>query len=342
MTDAYYDFPDLVANWQGDSCPVRGCTASLDTAPSRWGLMPYCPVHALRIHAGSRTFVYYNGAERKAKGSAALRNIRFNAAYFAAHILGNSFKAETNRISHESSEDALTWNVFSMLASQHQLSRVVSALTGRRIEAEPQLFLWGLEVALNNGSSEFQPLLRAREVFEPDIRRFMTEPDIILHVPGKCIVVIEAKFTSGNPLAKGDFDNEQEGEKPESIRGLLARYRPAALVSLKLNVESSRSPFYGQLYRNLVFAIHMAEQLKVEWYLVNLVSRYQFASKHSQEFDEPTSFIRSLLPPEHHERFRFAQWEGLYEECIRDVPELTPLKEYLTRKTAYACKALDV
>ena len=134
MNDGYLDVQHLVSDWDGVTCPVRGCTGSLDTAPSRWGPMPYCPVHGLRIHASSRTFVYYNGAKREAEIAAALRNIRFNAPYFEAHILGNSFKAETDRISHETSEDALTWNVFSEIASRRRLSRVVDALTGQPMQ----------------------------------------------------------------------------------------------------------------------------------------------------------------------------------------------------------------
>jgi hypothetical protein len=342
MNNSYFDLQHFVPDWQGQTCPVRNCTASLDAAPSRWGWMPYCPVHALRIHTGSRTFVYYNGAERNDKRTAALRNIRFHAAYFAAHILHNSFKAETARISHETSEDALTWNVFSEMASNQRLSQVVAALTGRRIETEPELYLWGLKVALDNGSSEFQPLLRAREVFEPDIQRFMTEPDVILYVPGQLIVVIEAKFTSGNPLANTDSTKDHEGKKPDSIQGLLARYEPARLTSVELNVAGASLPFFAQLYRNLVFAIHMAEQLNVQWYVVNLVSKHQFADNCSQEFADPRHFFRSILPSEFEGRFRFESWESLYETCVKDGRELTSLKEYLTRKTAYARKALGL
>ena len=247
-------------------------------------------------------------------------------------------------MSHETSEDALTWNVFSQIASQRQLSRVVGALTGQQDTTEPELYLWGLKVALDDPSPSFPfpPLVQSRTVFECGIRRFWTEPDIVLYVPGRFIIVVEAKFTSGNPLASTGAGKDHIDQKPRSIGGLLARYRPAALASTTLITESAGPPFYEQLYRNLVFAIHMAEQLGVGWYLVNLVSKRQFAQNHSKNFVDPSSFIRGILPPEHHGRFRFANWEELYEKCIRDVPEFVSLKEYLTRKTAYTCKALDV
>ena len=161
-------------------------------------------------------------------------------------------------------------------------------------------------------------------------------------MPGQLIIVIEAKFTSGNPLANTDSRTDHEGEKPHSIQGILARYEPARLTSVELNVVGASLPFFAQLYRNLVFAIHMAEQLNVQWYVVNLVSKHQFADKCSQEFADPRPFFRAILPSDCEGRFRFESWESLYETCVKDGRELTSLKDYLTRKTAYARKALGL
>src|SRR5437867_2890437 len=129
-TDAYFDMRNLAwPTGEPGACPVSGCVATLGKADSQWGKMPYCPVHCISIHAGSRTFVYYDGPDKDSKRNAALRNILFERDYFGKHILGNAAKAETHRICHETSEDALTWNVFSRLASGGFLPKVLSTLT---------------------------------------------------------------------------------------------------------------------------------------------------------------------------------------------------------------------
>src|SRR5450432_3026336 len=142
-TDAYFDMRNLA--WPTDGragCPVSGCVAPLGKADSQWGEMPYCPVHRIRIHPGTRTFAYYNGPDKTSKRDAALRNILFERDYFREHILGNAAKAETHRICHETSEDALTWNVFSRLANDGMLSTLLSTLTGLSLKNEPELYLW--------------------------------------------------------------------------------------------------------------------------------------------------------------------------------------------------------
>ena len=88
-TNTYFDMRNLA--WpKGElgGCPVAGCTATIEKADSQWGKMDYCPVHRIRIHAKSRTFVYYDGPD------AGLRNILFERKYFKEYILGNTEKAE--------------------------------------------------------------------------------------------------------------------------------------------------------------------------------------------------------------------------------------------------------
>src|SRR2546430_14658636 len=155
---AYFDMRNLASPMRprGD-CPVSGCTAPLGEldsprrgkADSQRRKMPYCPEHGIRIHAASRTFVYYNGPDKHSKRNAALRNILFERDYFKEHILGNAAKAETHRICNENSEDALTWNVFSRLASGGLLPTLLATLTRVSLKNEPELYLWGLRVRLD-------------------------------------------------------------------------------------------------------------------------------------------------------------------------------------------------
>jgi hypothetical protein len=52
----------------------------------------------------------------------------------------------------------------------------------------------------------------------------VTEPDIMLVVPGELLICIEAKFGSGNPLAHPG--QNAPGNKPTDLDGLIARYLP--------------------------------------------------------------------------------------------------------------------
>src|SRR6478736_4904586 len=99
MSNDYIDARSLAPRDEG--CLVRDCHADLDQVDSQWGRMPYCPLHCIRIHRNTKTFVYYHGADSSSKRNAAMRNIVFERDYFAKHILGNAGKAESHRISHE-------------------------------------------------------------------------------------------------------------------------------------------------------------------------------------------------------------------------------------------------
>lgn len=345
-TDAYFDMRNL-ASPKGEprGCPVASCTASLGKVSSQWGEMPYCPVHRIRIHAGTRTFVYYNGPDATSKRNAALRNILFERHYFKEHILGNAAKAETHRICHETSEDALTWNVFSRLASSGLLPMLLSKLSNVHVKSEPELYLWGLKVRLDDSSapSLFPPLKNARGVFEKAIARFLTEPDIMLYVPGRLLVLVEAKFTSGNTIASASTTHDLTGEKPKSREGILERYTPTALPHDALLVPSSSGPFYSQLYRNLVFAIHMANELGVKWGLVNLVGEGQFHQRKQRvEFQDPSQFIHALFPEKSRDQFLFYTWERLYADHVAKATGLNDLAEYMYNKSANGVKALAV
>jgi hypothetical protein len=125
---------------------------------------------------------------------------------------------------------------------------------------EPQLYLWGHRIDVLHGEcSPYEPLLRVREALEPDIRRFVTEPDIMLVAAGEMVVSIEAKFGFGNPLAHGSAD--KAGEKPTSRTGLLAHYLGARTSDVTKHIvrpEHTGANLHSQLFRNIIFAAEMA------------------------------------------------------------------------------------
>lgn len=349
MTDDYFDARTLRPPSDGESgCPVAGCATEVNDENKvefRNRPIDYCPVHDLRIHGSSHTFAYYNGADAESQRTAALRNIVFEPETFGSCFLGNAAKAETHRICHENSEDALTWNVFARLARAGALGEVVATFTDMSVDVEPELILWGLKVSLDDRSVPpmFPALTEAREIYEKGIKKFLTEPDIILYVPGKVLVLVEAKFTSGNTLALTDARKDIGGEKPKSQEGIKQRYSAASLPHGAMLDSVPAGPFYSQLYRNLVFAIHMAAQLDVPWRLVNLVSEEQIRRHgRTDAYGDPTSFIQGILPEATRDCFRVATWEQLYTEHVAGKSELQDLAAYMVNKSASRAKAFAV
>ena len=177
---------------------------------------------------------------------------------------------------------------------------------------------------------------RAKSVSE-EHQAVSQEPDIMLLVPGRALVLVEAKFTSGNTIAakSGDAD----GEKPRTRAGILHRYSPALLPQPTLIGDAAEGPFFTQLYRNLVFAVHMAAEIGTEWAFGNLTSKRQTGLRSSRtEYMDPKAFVLSLLPPDMHDRFVQPTWEALEAAVIRPRNSLCDLAEYLRYKSAH-CEA---
>jgi hypothetical protein len=165
----------------------------------------------------------------------------------------------------------------------------------------------------------------------------------MLYVPGQLLVLAEAKFTSGNTIALTGTSKDVAQEKPKSREGILRRYHPSTLPECSLPEPPAAGPFYSQLYRNLVFAMWMANKLGVKWGVVNLVSEKQFQQRQDKvEFQDPTQFIHSCLPEKSRGQFLFYSWEQLYSDHVADTPELNDLAEYMRNKSANGEKALAV
>jgi hypothetical protein len=207
------------------------------------------------------------------------------------------------------------------------------------------LYLWGLRIDLRNlAAPQVLPALtHARDRFESGIAKFLTEPDIMLYVPGRMLAVIEAKFTSGNSIAAISEAEDLVGQKPKSCAGILNRYSIPHLPADSVRTSPTSEPFYSQLYRNLVFAIFMAQELGVSWTLLSLVNRSRFGeSHHDARFRDPTPFVRSILPESSDADFKFYSWEELYSDHVANFPELNDLGNYIYDKSANGTRAFGV
>ena len=274
-----------------------------------------CPVHGIRCHS-SGTYSY----------SDVLRNIIVAQDLFAARVLGNTHKYETNRMGSENSEDALAWNVFRTLQECGLLHVVAQWITGQDSSAEPHLYLWGLSIS----DETFEPwdlLIEAREGFERNLPvvRPKTEPDIALYLPGHYLILIEAKFTSANPFyVDGPRKNRQSLTKGE----LLEIYQDPALQILDVEKSRRAERVYYQLWRNMVFAEWMA--------LAGNHGTRAFLSNLTRAGSEQESceHFRRFIRPDFASRFTQIGWENVYNLTMIDVAPLSCLRQYMTTKSA--------
>jgi hypothetical protein len=229
---------------------------------------------------------------------------------------GASGKAETFRLGHENSEDALTWNVFRSLQEAGFLHALTPLLCDCREPVEPTLYLWGRRV---DGSEigPFEELAAARQGFEPTHRQ-QTEPDVVLRLPGWGWVFVEAKF--GSPVTTA--------RKAEKMEAWLRRYadRASGLIDLDGIADVGLPPnkFPEQLLRNAVFASWVARRTGEEAHVV-LLAREREMTPVEEWFDrcvaEDAGVTLSRL-----------SWEEIYQ-ALSDHEALGMLRAYLEGKS---------
>ena len=255
-----------------------------------------------------------------------MRNIIAAPRLFASRLLGHPFKVDTTKLGFENSEDALTWNVFRSLQEAGRLRDVARLATGLDLTDEPRLYLWGL--SLSDDRLDPWPLLvEARRRFESalPVERPPTEPDIALHLPGRYLLLIEAKFMSANPFYE---DGPRRDAESLTKAELLDIYHDPKLRILDRERARAADRVYYQLWRNTVFAEWMAGRSGdgEKSYHANL-------TREGGELDSCRAF-HSLLRPDFEGRFGHPTWEQLYHEVVVGQPGLKTLRRYLENKTA--------
>ncbi len=333
-------------------CPIKDCRVHINNYKvpfqrykGKMRYLPFCPEHGIRIHPTS--YVYYNGASKDARITATKRNLPFHSDYYVSNFLKKGAKMESGRLCYESSEDAVSYNVFAEMLSDGNALR---NLTRHIIKAEPkgpiELYLWGGKIDLqHNKFVPYKPLIDVRKHLEHDIKVFGTEPDIMLVVPKQAVICIEAKFGSKNPIAKEKEGNV--GEKPKSVAKLIERYcNKNRIIDTDTIFDFRNKPklFYEQLFRNIVFASSMA---KLEgaplWHVVNLRNQHVMNIKQGRPESAPIMRnIRSILKPKYKKRFTHLTWENVYDVAIKDVPALSNLAWYLKTKSLNCGRAFNI
>jgi hypothetical protein len=303
-------------------CVVRGCRQWLVPPTRQSGSGQACPEHGIVIHA--TTFRYADASD----------NIVTARDYFREHVLGHRFKFDRSRFGHESSEDAVTWNVFVSLMQASLLKELAALVVAKHIPSEPRLYLWGLSI----GGPKVTPwelLVQARERFESDlpVKRPLTEPDAALWLPKHYLILIEAKFTSPNSVFRRDTKTKLFDL---TIDQVVEIYRDDELRMLDHRIAGRRALLHHQLWRNATLAQWMARQdsPSTEAYLVNLV-REGYEDQTCEEFV-------TLIKPEYQDRFEQITWEQVYRLVSQHPDQLATLARYLETKTEHLRPAFRI
>lgn len=298
-------------------CYGKGCDRML-RPPGGGYPGDLCPVHGIYCHYSSSGVTYSYKEVR--------RNIIVAQDLLAQRVVGHPFKHDSKRFGLEKSEDALTWNVFRSLQEAGCLHKVARLVTGLDIAEEPRLFLWGL--CLTGDTLEpWDLLIEARNRFESNlpVKRPLTEPDIGLYLPGHYLILIEAKFTSGNPFYR---DGSRKDDKSLTKEELLEIYQFPGMQILNVERARQNDKVYYQLWRNTVFAEWMAlgEGGSTAAWHANL-TRARYENEGCEHFKQT---MRSGFVA----RFLHLAWEEVYEALVLPRPELCRLRNYLETKTA--------
>jgi len=226
-------------------------------------------------------------------------------------------KVENWRLGFETSEDAVSWNVFVSLYALGGLAEAFEKLTGTIAIGEPELYLWGNRIDAD--CNPWTNLKKVRAELEEGVT-IPTEPDIILRVPGQAIALIEAKFGSSNPRL---------GSKKRrfgSVTEFLTRYRCKEGAPDPLNrkwiSEQEDEGILEQLCRNAVFAHWLASE-REQPFVINLVRR---AAQNDEQLFRQHLFENAV-------QFHVRRWEDLYGLSLIQNERASVLRRYLKNKT---------
>lgn len=285
-------------------CPVKGCRERVPRQRGSFKRLEKfkCPKH--HIYISPTTFEYQNELDNILwKDKADLDLLK--------RVVG--VKRES-RITHDNSEDAVTWNVFRFLEKTGLLSKYLSKLIGRPV-IDPEVIYWSYS---QSEKATWSPLQSARREFETRPERG-PEPDLIIKSDDD-LIFIEAKFTANNNTVP---ENPEVKEKYETGGG--GWYRQV-LASDFESIAIAKKKY--ELMRFWLIGSWIAHLLNLNFYLVNLVlgerekNIERIFKKHIKESSK-RSFLRST-------------WEDIYR-FILDIEmrseEKDKIVKYFENKT---------
>ena len=278
-------------------CPVKGCPWRVKRQRVKFRRAPefQCPRH--RIHITPATFVYPDQVD----------NLLWKN-YPDLDLLGwlKRFKRE-NRMEHDNSEDAVTWNVFRYLETAGQLSEYLSSMVGSPV-TNPEIIYWSYN---QREHGVWPELKKARKEFG-ESRGRGTEPDLII-VTDTQLFWIEAKLTASNETPRKD---DADRKKYETGGGgwfqqvFQSDYHTIAVKEKKY-----------ELMRLWLLGSWAAAQLDLDFYLVNLVR-----AEHEKDIEH--RFGRHLKTDSKRSFVRWT-WESIYKFISENAPQSRDKQKFM-------------
>lgn len=290
-------------------CPVKGCNTTVERKRKKDRLELEqerfkCPVH--NIYISPTTWAY----------SDKLDNLLWKDKA-DIELLGKLKTAKReNRMSHDNSEDAVTWNVFRFLEKNNLIESIFLPIVDNALTPSKftEIIYWSYSQTEGAGWTK---LLKARGEFGEG-KKTGSEPDVIIKTD-KALLFIEAKVTANNapPPPKNINEKYITGGNKWFEKVFKSDY--PSLVKKEKKYE---------LMRFWLLGTWIAYQLNLDFYLVNITLK-------DREQDIEDAFKKHIKHNEHR-KFKRITWENIYHKIARSEftgPDKDTLMNYFRAKT---------
>lgn len=263
-------------------CPVRGCSTKVER--QRRNTRKYkdrfrCPIHKIVISPS--TFVYPN----------VLDNLLWKERADLELLKRIKTSKRENRMAHDNSEDAVSWNVFRFLERNNLIEGMLSSIADTSPKSSDVIY-WSYS---QREDAVLSLLDEARREFEGERISWSSEPDIIVNTDS-ALFFVEAKLTAGNktvPTNKSEFKKYKTGGGNWFSDVFSSDYETVAIDERKY-----------ELMRFWLLGTWMAKQQDLDFYLINLVLS-------EREADIEAIFGRHIKENQRR-KFLRVTWEAIY------------------------------
>jgi hypothetical protein len=237
-----------------------------------------------------------------------LRNIPIESREGASEVRDQALNVQNRgpkrrRFGFSTSEDAVTWVVFTYLLRSGQLHAALqlAGLTGREtLTTTPTVLLWGVPVGNSARGAEIRKQLTDLCISLQERPNSFSEPDVIVDLGEEGLMFIEVKYLSGNDSKPADYPG-------------WSRYEQAARLAWRIK-DVKASGCY-ELARNWFLLKNLAAERPAT--LVNLGPAKLFLGAEGARLNR---FVAALGTDER-SHFMKVTWSDLLGKGLVDVPD---------------------
>jgi hypothetical protein len=237
-----------------------------------------------------------------------LGNIPIESREGASHALGQALnvrnrESKRRRFGFSTSEDAVTWVVFTYLLRSNQLLaalRRAGLIADEPLTTTPTLLLWGAPIDNGPRGAEIRKQLSDLCACLQEDPNSFSEPDVIVDLGEDGLMFIEVKHRSGNDLQPADYAG-------------WSRYASAARLSWRIKGVKASGCY--ELARNWCLLKSLAAERPAS--LVSLGPAKLFLGTEGARLDR---FVAALGTDER-SHFMKVRWSDLLGKGLSDVPD---------------------